>query len=592
METKNWLTRDGDNQRAERGNTNNEYVTLSYCWGPPVSEDFTLQTWNYEEFSKGFAVGRLPQTLRDAVHFAARLESVGYIWIDALCIVQNSKEDWAQQSVQMDQIYEETYLNLSAAAPSDKKGGLYRHRNPALLKTEEVLLNTRGIPNAIPESNNSALVVSGADWAVSPTRATLDKYLRHNSDVEFLRTCTVLEVNYWSRRVDQAPVNKRGWVFQERCLSPRVLHFCEDQIAWECQGIRGCRGFTACEKQPNGLTNCYLTENDLRIAPRQSWTTDINGLDVGVEASGHINESSVARYNKSDFAGSAAAKYRKPDIRLDTAAMQLWARTVEAYSQKALTQPQDRLIALAGFAKLMAKRLNSRYAAGLWENDLEHQLLWYVDPEFNHRTRIFSQRAVVPREHCAPTFSWAAVDVTGYGLIYADSSFPRTYIKIKNCHVELREPTRRFGLLNGAHITMWCKLRQATLHTAENGRFCWYLFARDDELNHEAPKNVYLDCYERDKAYIDNLQREVYVVPVAIDQSFDMICLILRLHDEEKGIFQRIGLTKLTSFMDRMAMSAREPHVEHKILEVLPGDISLPHAGFDIEERLHMIHLT
>lgn len=270
--------------------------------------------------------------------------------------------------------------------------------------------------------------------------------------------------------------------------------------------------------------------------------------------------------------------------------MQLWARTVEAYSQKALTKPQDRLIALAGFAKLMAKRLDSRYVAGLWETDLEYQLLWYVEPEFNHRTRTFSQKSIVPREYCGPTFSWTAVDVTGYGLIYADLTFRSTYIKVGKCQLELREPTQPFGLLDGACLTIWCKLREATLHTAERGRFCLRLSDRG-ALDHEPYTNIYLDCYERDKSCIDEHRNTVYVVPAAINMSGDMICLILRQHGPTSGSFQRVGLTKLASYMERDAMF-ENGHSNYRILETSPLDASLPHAGFDEEKGIHRIHLT
>lgn len=274
VETATWLPLEGGDGIPDHENFNKEYVTLSYCWGLPFNEDHTLQTENYAEFLQGFTVGRLPQTLRDAVHFAARLEGVGYIWIDALCIKQDSKEDWAQQSVQMDQVYSNTYLNLSATSSSDKKGGLYRHRDPALLNREEVLLNVRGLPNAIHGAKDYAPVVSEPDVDIFPKRAVLDEYLRQSNDTDFLRACSVLEVDYWSQPVNPSPVNTRGWVFQERRLSPRALHFCHDQVAWECQGINGCPSFTACEKQVNGLTNCYLTEKNLRIVSRQPWILD------------------------------------------------------------------------------------------------------------------------------------------------------------------------------------------------------------------------------------------------------------------------------------------------------------------------------
>jgi hypothetical protein len=73
-----------------------------------------------------------------------------------------------------------------------------------------------------------------------------------DSDRKFLRRCTILDskcgivvavvqklthsrlVSSWTNHIDKAPVNRRGWVLQERLMAPRVLHFCHDQVAWEC----------------------------------------------------------------------------------------------------------------------------------------------------------------------------------------------------------------------------------------------------------------------------------------------------------------------------------------------------------------------
>jgi hypothetical protein len=71
-----------------------------------------------------------------------------------------------------------------------------------------------------------------------------------------LKRCTILDASFWFNRVDNAPVNKRGWVLQERLMAPRVLHFCHDQIAWEC-----C-GFDAAEGQPEGMPNFQLTSGE------------------------------------------------------------------------------------------------------------------------------------------------------------------------------------------------------------------------------------------------------------------------------------------------------------------------------------------
>jgi hypothetical protein len=45
------------------------------------------------------------------------------------------------------------------------------------------------------------------------------------------------------KNVERASTNRRGWVLQERVLSPRVLHFSREQVFWECRQLRACESF-------------------------------------------------------------------------------------------------------------------------------------------------------------------------------------------------------------------------------------------------------------------------------------------------------------------------------------------------------------
>jgi len=56
----------------------------------------------------------------------------------------------------------------------------------------------------------------------------------------------LIDLNFWRQRVAEANINTRGWVLQERTLAARVLHFCFDQVVWECCEL------TASENDPDG----------------------------------------------------------------------------------------------------------------------------------------------------------------------------------------------------------------------------------------------------------------------------------------------------------------------------------------------------
>ncbi|KAF2445386.1 hypothetical protein P171DRAFT_520191 [Karstenula rhodostoma CBS 690.94] len=72
----------------------------------------------------------LPQTFRDAVSTVRRLV-IRYIWIDSLCIIQASAEDWQVEAALMAQVYGNAFC-LAATWASDGAKGLYPDRHPRL----------------------------------------------------------------------------------------------------------------------------------------------------------------------------------------------------------------------------------------------------------------------------------------------------------------------------------------------------------------------------------------------------------------------------------------------------------------------------
>jgi hypothetical protein len=137
----------------------------------------------------------LPMTFRDAITLSLthRL-GIHYIRIDALRVIQDSPDDWEQESARMSGVYSGSYLNISASTSSDAQGGLYRRRNP--LCWTSCIKNTkwRGVGN------------DKLTW--SPLHSP--------------------------QSTNNCPVRKTAWWMQERLLAARTLHFCESQIYWEC----------------------------------------------------------------------------------------------------------------------------------------------------------------------------------------------------------------------------------------------------------------------------------------------------------------------------------------------------------------------
>jgi hypothetical protein len=103
--------------------TTARYAALSHCWGHTRSKHIT-STSNLAMNMKGIPVSELPETFRDAIDIARALE-VRYLWIDSLCIVQDSGSDWAEHVEVMGSIYQNAYITLAAGASDNDEGGFF-----------------------------------------------------------------------------------------------------------------------------------------------------------------------------------------------------------------------------------------------------------------------------------------------------------------------------------------------------------------------------------------------------------------------------------------------------------------------------------
>lgn len=177
------------------------YMTLSYRWGS--NPRLLLLSSNITQLRQGSPVEDLPQTFRDAIS-VARCLGVQYIWIDALCIIQDSVKDWETEAPTMRYVYANSACNIAASASSDPEDEMFRLRDPETIRPR---------------------VIISSLFAEKPS----PHY--------------VFEKGYWDKQISDGPLHNRGWVFQERFLAPRVLYFGQRQILWECFSDHKCEGF-------------------------------------------------------------------------------------------------------------------------------------------------------------------------------------------------------------------------------------------------------------------------------------------------------------------------------------------------------------
>lgn len=201
------------------------YMTLSHCWGKEPM--FKLLAENKTGFCVGIHESQLPLTFREAISITRTL-GVRYLWIDALCIIQDSVQDWMIEGSQMGNVYSNSYLNLAASASVNGNGGLYRDQDRAFF--------------------NDA-VFSSVD--------RFGRYCGH-------------DVLWCENDFQNSPLHARAWVLQELYLAPRTLHFAPTQLFWQC------KDHFASERYADGHAMLYESPMKMVYSKRTTSTDPIH----------------------------------------------------------------------------------------------------------------------------------------------------------------------------------------------------------------------------------------------------------------------------------------------------------------------------
>lgn len=171
------------------------YVALSHCWGGVIPN--CLSEENADSMKESIVAKTLPENFQHAISITRGI-GVRYLWIDSLCIIQNSEDDKKRETQIMGQVYAKAICTISATASADSKGGCFF---PVKRFIGDCSLRKQG---------EMSLIVT------FPGQAPADYF---QQEVENVR---------------EAPLTGRGWTFQERVLARRVLHFCKGITLFEC----------------------------------------------------------------------------------------------------------------------------------------------------------------------------------------------------------------------------------------------------------------------------------------------------------------------------------------------------------------------
>jgi hypothetical protein len=429
---------------GERG----RYMCLSYCWG---QADFLRSTSkNINAHEKGIRLSKLPPVFQDFINLARALE-IQYVWIDALCILQNVGGDWYAETGRMASIYQNSYLTVAATSARSPLERCFVPRTQSVAESVKY-----SISHDFP-------------FSLGPAKAF--------------------------------PLLNRGWAYQERLLSPRVLHLGPTGMFWEC------------------------SESFHLETSRPARGRDIVFKDYFL---------SVCRSNPAG--GLNQQKF--------------WRRMVVQYSTLALSKPSDRLPALSGLAEVMKRVRGEEYYAGLWSGSLIVDMLWYLADTSRSRPRAVAAES--EPQH-APSWSWACVNrkILYDSWLYVDNSagFIKDVELDTPCEVLAVEcvPTGQSSTsaIQWGALRLRCRLLRAVI--AEGGGMLVY------PNNTGSRGGTYRLYFDNDGNEFEG--KEVWLAHLAThspstNSAFDYMMLLVAVPDKET-MFKRIGMTHETSKVQR-----------------------------------------
>ncbi|KAI1204304.1 HET-domain-containing protein [Annulohypoxylon truncatum] len=318
------------------------YITMSHRWlepKPPV-----LKRGNIEHLTKsGISLSELPKRIK-------------YLWIDSLCILQDSEEDFSKEAARMGNIYAGGAFNIVASNSGNKETGLFSSR-----------------------TNKGLIPIVRPSWPGIGS----DKAFALNPE----------GVDASERTLLGDLLFNRGWVHQEVQLAPSNLFCTKNQLWWVC--LEG----TYCEAYPGGLNETF------------------NGMGYRTSRLGIIRTLVVPKIHPPIW---HRLHKRQDDRTFESRLfMYAWFKLVQCYSASITTQPDDKLVAIGGIVELLREwmhreqyNLESGYFSGMWRYCLLEQLSWCAYGSYRANKLEYRWKGT----YKIPTWSWASIN----GAIFYD----------------------------------------------------------------------------------------------------------------------------------------------------------------------------
>lgn len=337
-----------------------EYAILSYCWGEIQNDSYQTLDDNFKQKCEEIKLQDLPATLRDAI-LVTRGLGYRYLWVDALCIIQQNKKDWEEQCDRMVDAYQNASVTIiPSRSISSNDGFLTKRDGPPMID--------------IPFQSNIKPSITGNLWLRNIRhRFQYYNYSNHNGSFTRLGAGRISHQNQKSTSISKWA--SRGWTYQELHMSPRRLRFGEDMIYFE-------------------YGDTCMAENGLQYSglryPINLWDGD------------QTNPSKSRVYEK---------WYKLID-----------EYSPKTLSNRMDRLPAISAIAKITRGHLDQQNRAESYLAGLWKGDIKRGIVWKPDEKECYEDYVTRMGELCnPDKFIAPSWSWAStLSQVGFGYNRGD----------------------------------------------------------------------------------------------------------------------------------------------------------------------------
>jgi Heterokaryon incompatibility protein (HET) len=179
-------------------------MTLSHQWSASADDSPKLTQGSMAQLCQSIDLNNLPIVFRDAVLLTRRF-GIRYLWIDRLCIIQDSPTDWAHEAALMGSLYASSFCSIAASDADRPETGCFMGRDSRLILPwhQKVVASNLFRPFYY-------LIIPGVG---------ISKGLDSNAGY-----CS------WRTMLDKSSLYSRGWVLQESILAPRIIHCSRRQL--------------------------------------------------------------------------------------------------------------------------------------------------------------------------------------------------------------------------------------------------------------------------------------------------------------------------------------------------------------------------